>query len=225
MRRYKLLMTSMGEMVFLRLLAASITMILVIATIGGCAAHQATPAISDQPAPDQTASGGTAPPEAKIHISYAHRDEFLDSMVVTKYSSADALAARAQENGAAIIRFDTGIVVWQFAVAKAFLSGMPGLGSGEKGYAPAEVKYGDLPPHFDASIPDSGPPEPLEANHYYVFAVTRGSGSVSYEAVKVNGDGSLEAYEADPRAGTSYRLCCNIAADFTLTPPPPAAAQ
>jgi hypothetical protein len=35
--------------------------------------------------------------------------------------------------------------------------------------------------------------------------------------VKVNGDGSLEAYEADPRAGSSFWLCCNLAGDFTLT--------
>jgi hypothetical protein len=194
---------------------------LVIALIGGCAAHQsAPPAPAQTPAADQRPVGGPAAPEAKIHISYAHRDEFLDSLIVTKYSSAQSLASPAQDTGATIVRFDTGIVVWQFAVAKAFLSGVPGLGSAEKGYAPAEVKYGDLPEHFEASIPESGPPEPLEPNHYYVFAVTRGSGSVSYEAVKVNGDGSLEAYEADPRAGTSYRLCCNVAADFTLTPPP-----
>jgi hypothetical protein len=80
------------------------------------------------------------------------------------------------------------------------------------------------------TIPDAEPPEPLEPDNFYIFSVTRKSGSISYEAVKVNADGSLEAYEADPRAGTSFRLCCNLSSDFTVvappavvdTPPPPA---
>ncbi|MGH7933000.1 MAG: hypothetical protein ACREQN_07500, partial [Candidatus Binataceae bacterium] len=60
-------------------------------------------------------------------------------------------------------------------------------------------------------------PEPLEPDHYYIFEVSRGSGSISWEAVKVSADGSLESYVAEPRAGTSYRLCCNVGLDFTVT--------
>ncbi len=159
-------------------------------------------------------------PEAKIHISYSHAGDYLSSMVVTKYDGADTLrTGTSPEGSTATVRFTGGVVVWQFSVEKAFLSGMPLIGGKQKPYAPNEVKYGLLPEHFVATIPDNGAPETLEPDHYYVFMVTRGSGSVSYQAVKVNGDGSLEGYVADPRAGDSYQICCNIAADFTLTPP------
>ncbi|HLW71546.1 MAG TPA: hypothetical protein VKS22_13100 [Candidatus Binataceae bacterium] len=215
-------MTASSKARLLRLLIAS----LAFALIAGCTTHRETSAPPDQPAAaDDTVASAPAAPEAKIHISYAHPGDFLDSLSVTKYSSAQTLDVPVHDSGATLVRFDTGVVVWEFAVAKDLLSGVPMVGSGPKKYTPAEIKYGDLPAHFIASIPDSGPPEPLEPDHYYVFAVTRGSGAVSYEAVKVNGDGSLEAYEADPRAGSSFRLCCNVAADFTLTAPadaPPA---
>jgi hypothetical protein len=148
------------------------------------------------------------------------RSDYLSSLSVTKYSGAEPLKTDATKGGqATTVRFAGGVTVWQFAVEKGFLTGVPVIGATQKPYAPAEVKYGVLPAHFDASIPDSGPPEPLESDHYYVFAATRGSGSTSYEAVKVNGDGSLEAFEADPRAGTSYWLCCDIPADFAVTAP------
>ncbi|MGO8802050.1 hypothetical protein, partial [Candidatus Binatus sp.] len=49
---------------------------------------------------------------------------------------------------------------------------------------------------------------------YYVFQIERQSGSSSYQAVKVQADGSLQAYNAQPRAGSSYLLCCNVTADF-----------
>jgi hypothetical protein len=47
-----------------------------------------------------------------------------------------------------------------------------------------------------------------------VFQIDRQSGSTSYQAVKVLADGSLQAYNAQPRAGSSYLLCCNIATEF-----------
>ncbi len=196
--------------------------ILVIAaaliSAAACASHHETPATpAAGPTPASDASAGA---EAKVHINYSHPGDFLSSLIVTKYSGAENLKTIATSDGAAtIVRLDGGIVVWQFAVEKSMLSGVPLIGPGERRYSPAEVKYGDLPDHFAESEPDYGPPEPLEPDHYYVFAATRGSGSVSYEAVKVNGDGSLEAYEADPRAGSSFWLCCNVAADFTITTP------
>ena len=76
--------------------------------------------------------------------------------------------------------------------------------------------YGKLPANYASTVPESGPPQPLEPDHYYVFAVIRGSGATSYEAVKVNADGSLEAYAAEPRAGDSFRLCCDLAPDFLV---------
>jgi hypothetical protein len=47
-----------------------------------------------------------------------------------------------------------------------------------------------------------------------VFQIERVSGSTSYQAVKVLADGSLQAYNAQPRAGSSYMLCCNVTSDF-----------
>ena len=71
-----------------------------------------------------------------------------------------------------------------------------------------------MPPHFPQVLPEEGPPEPLDRGVYYVFQIERASGSTSYQAVKVLADGSLQAYTAQPRAGSSYVLCCNVAADF-----------
>ena len=95
------------------------------------------------------------------------------------------------------------------------LADVPMLGE-RKLDAVKQVTYGKLPPNFVSNIPDSGPPQPLQPDHYYIFAVTRASGVASYEAVKVNADGSLEAYMAEPRAGDSFRLCCDIGADFVV---------
>jgi hypothetical protein len=173
---------------------------------------------STQPA--ASSSAATAPPQAKIHVSYARKDDFITSLVVTKYYGADTLLTAPDKGGSAsIVRFDGGAVVWQFGVDKGLLAGVPVIGAHEdRPYQVAEIEYSVVPKGFTQEMPDSGPPESLEPNHFYVFTVTRASGSVSYEAVKVNGDGTLEAYAADPRAGTSYRLCCDIAADFTITP-------
>jgi hypothetical protein len=190
---------------------------LILAT--GCGSHKDKPpvvAASETPAAEATPAG----PEAKIHISYAHPGDYLNSLAVTKYSDAQPLKTFQTKDGqATTVRFDGGVTVWQLGAEKGFLSRVPVIGTAPPQYAPTQVKYGDLPAHFIASIPDSGPPEPLESDHYYVFAATRGSGSTSYEAVKVNGDGSLEAYEADPRAGSSYWLCCNLSADFAVSAP------
>jgi hypothetical protein len=195
-----------------------IVVIAALVSAAACASHHETPAPpAAGPAPASDASAGA---EAKVHINYSHPGDFLSSLIVTKYSGAENLKSIPSADGpATIARLEGGILVWQFAVEKGMLSGVPLIGPGERRYSPTEVKYGDLPDHFTESIPNFGPPEPLEPDHYYVFAATRGSGSTSYEAVKVNGDGSLEAYQADPRAGSSFWLCCNVADDFTITTP------
>ena len=92
-------------------------------------------------------------------------------------------------------------------------SKLPVVGSGDK-FAAKSVTYGKLPEHFAQVTPDSGPPEPLEVGHYYIFTAQRASGTLSYEAVRVETDGSLDGYEAEPRAGTSYVLCCNVNPGF-----------
>ena len=194
--------------------------LILLAMLAGCASHQNTPSAPD-PSASPAAADTTAGPSAKIHVSYAHPGDYLSALTVTKYSGAQPLKTIPTKDGDAITaRFEGGVPVWQFGVEKGLLAGVPMIGTAGSGYAPAEVKYGELPAHFAALIPDSGPPEPLESDHYYVFAATRVSGSVSYEAVKVNGDGSLEAFDADPRAGSSYWLCCNLPADFAITAPP-----
>lgn len=177
--------------------------------------HKAAPA---PPADDAQSSDNQAlpGPEAKIHISYSTHGDYLKSLVVTKYSSADTIAPAP--GGASIVRFDGGVEVWRFGYQHGMFSDLP-IGGSTAAYAITEIQYGVLPPHFVETMPDSGPPEPLEPGHYYVFAVTRQSGSTSYQAVKVNPDGSLEGYDADPRAGTSFSLCCNVSADFTLSEP------
>lgn len=173
--------------------------------------------------PSDQASDSTAPlgPEAKIQISYSQPNDFLDTLSLTKYSGAKTLTTgpAGSSSAATVVRFEGGVPVWQIDIEPGMFSEMP-LGFSAKNYAVSEVKYGKVPSHFVQSIPDLGPPEPLEPGHFYIFSVTRKSGSISYDAVKVNADGSLQAYEADPRAGTSFRLCCNLPADFTATPPP-----
>jgi hypothetical protein len=207
----------------------AIAALLVQLLASGCAAHKSIDQAAGQTGANPPQSTDNAPlpgPEAKIHISFARPNDFLGSLMVTKYSAAQTVLTLDAKDGSAasIVRFDGGVGVWQVDVDKSLLSDVPVLGH-EKGYAPTEVKYGAVPAHFVQSVPDGGPPEPLEPDHYYIFTVTRASGSASYEAVKVDSDGSLEAYEAEPRAGTSFRLCCNVGADFTITATPRNAAN
>jgi hypothetical protein len=200
-------------------LVIAIAASLVALHLMACGTRKST---SATPVPSPAAeSAPLSGPEAKIHVSYARHGDFLNSLLVTKYSSAENVTTLTGKSGQteSIIRFEGGVPVWQIDVDKSLLSDVPVLG-GDNAYALTEIKYGRLPARFVQSIPDGDPPEPLEIDHYYIFAVTRASGSISYEAVKVDGDGSLETYEAEPRAGTSFRLCCNVGADFTVTTTP-----
>jgi hypothetical protein len=193
---------------------------LLAAGITGCWSHKQAER-GNQPAAAATEAPDTAPPpgpEAKIHISYAIPNDFLNSLVVTKYDAAEEVKSKSvpRDAEASIVRFQGGVVVWQIGARNGMLSSVPLVGK-DKHYTPHNVKYGSLPAEFTQTVPESGPPEPLEPDHYYVFAVARGSGSTNYEAIKVQGDGSFLAYQAEPRAGTSFRLCCNVQPDFTVT--------
>jgi hypothetical protein len=185
-------------------------------TISKTSASEPTASSSNQAADSAPPPG----PEAKIQISYSHPDDFLKSLSLTKYSGATVLATEpAGANGiASVVRFEGGTPTWEIKDEPGMFSEMP-LRYSAKTYAVSEVRYGKVPPHFEQIIPDTGPPEPLQPNHFYIFSVTRMSGSISYDAVKANADGSLQAYEADPRAGSSFRLCCNISPDFPATTP------
>jgi hypothetical protein len=188
-------------------------------TISACALFRsAAPSPSPNPG-SANASNETPPgPEAKINISYSKSSDYLSSMVVTKYSAANtiATATKGSSGVATTVLFEGGVVVWQVDINPSTLSGFPSIGS-RRPYTVKHVKYGEIPQGFQQTVPDNGPPEPLEADNYYVFSVIRASGSTNYEAVKVQADGSLVAYDADPRAGDSFQLCCNVSPDFTVT--------
>ncbi len=182
----------------------------------GCASNKKTAVVSSTRVAQTSNDASPSGPEAKIHISYSRPSDFLSSLAVTEYSSAETVFTESGKGPqASIVRFNGGVVIWQIGVAKGLLTDVPMLGE-HKPHALTEVVYGKLPANFVSTIPDSGPPQPLEPDHYYVFTVARESGATSYEAVKVNADGSLEAYAAEPRAGDSFRLCCDLALDFVV---------
>ncbi len=164
---------------------------------------------------------GAPPPGATVSITYAHRGDYLAALSVSKFNGAEVVETRGldAQHVASVIRFDGGITVWEIKPDTGMFSKLPVVGSGSK-YAVKSVTYGKLPEYFAQTTPDSGSPEPLEPGHYYVFAAQRASGTMSYEVVRVEDDGSLDAYEAEPRAGTSYLLCCNVSADFVQPPSP-----
>jgi len=199
-------------------------------------ADQNAPASESTPAPDnpdasspgEAASddSNTPPPGATVAITYSHKGDYLASLDVSKFNGAEMVESRNidPQRVASIIRFDGGITVWQIKAGAGMFSKLPVLGQGSR-FATKSVTYGKLPEYFSQTAPDSGPPEPLETGHYYVFTAERASGIVSYEVVKVEPDGTLDGYEAEPRAGTSYVLCCNLSPDFVQPPSPMAPAS
>lgn len=158
-----------------------------------------------------------APSTVTVHISYARRGDYLESLSVDKFASATLIPAHEEKAGTAVVRFEGGEPVWEIAadrgVSGSLLGHMPGVDENKK-FALTEVTYGAVPKHFTREQPDNSDPEPLERGKYYIFTVRRGSGSIDYQAVHVADDGTIEGYDAQPRAGTSYALCCNIAPDF-----------
>ncbi len=151
---------------------------------------------------------------ASIEIEYAKSYDMLNSLTVTQFTGATVLRTHRMDaqRRASIVRFDGGVPVWRFHSERSILNPLSVWKNGR--YHVTKVHYGKLPPDFLQDVPDFGPPAPLEADSYYVFTIERSSGALSYQAVKVNADGSLETYDAEPRAGTSYRLCCNVRRGF-----------
>jgi hypothetical protein len=144
----------------------------------------------------------------------------LKSVTVTEYTGASVLRTRKEgEAEAVVVRFDGGVPVWSFHANRSLLNPLTEIAITP--FHIASIDYGKVPGGFTQDVPEIGPPPPLDAGGYYVFAIERGSGAVSYQAVKVNGDLRIQAYDADPRAGTSYKLCCNVAADFAAPSPSP----
>jgi hypothetical protein len=190
------------------------------------ASGEASPSAESSPAEGAPTEGGategnSAPPGATVAITYAHKGDYLALLSVSKFNGTEMVRSRNldPQHVASIIRFDGGVTVWEIQAGAGVFSKLPVVGAGDK-FATKSVTYGKLPDHFSQVTPDSGLPEPLEVGHYYIFTAQRASGTLSYEAVRVETDGSLDGYEAEPRAGTSYLLCCNVSPDFVQPTPP-----
>lgn len=183
-----------------------------LALAAGCSlkAKTKTPPPAPATAPAEPASAAT--PAAKIHISYAHPNDTLKSLKVTQFTGATLLLKEVQNDGktASLVRFNGGAPIWSIRAGRSVLS----LLSNAKKYHPTTIEYGKLPGGYVQEVPDQGPPAPLDPDSYYVFKIERASGSTNYEVIKVASDGTVEGYDADPRAGTSYNLCCNVPQSF-----------
>jgi hypothetical protein len=152
---------------------------------------------------------------ASIQISYAKPNDTLNSVVVSTFTGANVLRTVNEGDGeASVVRFDGGVPIWKFHANRSLLNPLS--------KTPAHitsVDYGKVPSGFLQDMPEAGPPPPLDPGGYYIFAIERASGATSYQAVRVRSDLTLQAYDADPRAGTSYKLCCDVASDFAEPTP------
>jgi hypothetical protein len=182
------------------------------AAVTGCATAPTNPDVIFE---DTGASQSSAPVHATVKISYAKPGDALAQATVTKYFGAQVLTNEKTRSGkqATMIRFDGGVPIWEIRADRTLAARLPGLSHAN--YALKDVKYGKLPSNFVQVLPDEGVPEPLERGGFYVFEIARDSGARNWEAVKVLADGSLEAFAAQPRAGSSFILCCGVPSDFT----------
>jgi hypothetical protein len=154
------------------------------------------------------------PPVANVAISYRRPGDALARATVIKFFGAEVIANHQRDatRTESVVRFDGGVPIWEFKANEGTFGSLTGVGGAK--YSLKSVEYAKVPDHFTQVLPEEGPPEPLDRGAYYVFQIERASGSVSYQAVKVLADGSLQAYNAQPRAGSSYLLCCNVTSDF-----------
>jgi hypothetical protein len=154
------------------------------------------------------------PPAANVAVTYKRPGDALARATVIKFFGADVIANHLRDaaHTESVVRFDGGVPIWEFKADESTFGSITGVGAAK--YAVQKIDYAKVPTHFTQVIPEEGPPEPLDRGAYYVFQIDRQSGSTSYQAVKVLADGSLQAYNAQPRAGSSYLLCCNVASEF-----------
>ncbi|MHB8383036.1 MAG: hypothetical protein ACYDC3_11955 [Candidatus Binataceae bacterium] len=197
-----------------RLWASAAAAILMVAVmVAGCASN------ANNNDDDEVADAGPGepvqPPKATVEITYHKSGDTLSRATVTKFFGAEIIANASGSGGqvASVVRFDGGVPIWEIKADRGITDQISAFGKAD--YSPKNLEYGKVPSHYQQMIPDEGPPEPLDRGAFYVFTIERASGSTSYQAVKVLADGSLEAYAAQPRAGSSYVMCCNLATDFT----------
>jgi len=147
---------------------------------------------------------------ASIQIAYAKADDTLQSVTVSQFTGAIVLRTLNEGDGeASVVRFDGGVPIWKFHANRSLFNPLS-----KTPYHVTSIEYGKVPSGFEQDMPEVGPPAPLDAGGYYIFAIERASGAISYQAVRVKSDLTLQAYDAEPRAGTSYKLCCNVSSDF-----------
>jgi hypothetical protein len=194
--------------------SALVALVVLAVIVAGCASS------SDNDDSDDAVDAGVgeplAAPTATVEITYHKSGDTLVRATVSKFFGAEIIANAMGRDGrvASVVRFDGGVPIWEIKPARG-IAGTALSAFSKVNYAPKTLDYGKVPDHYEQMIPDEGPPEPLDRGSFYIFAIERASGSTSYEAVKVLADGSLEAYAAQPRAGSSYVMCCNLASDFT----------
>jgi len=154
------------------------------------------------------------PPVANVAINYRRSGDALARATVIKFFGAEVIANHQRDSAhtESVVRFDGGVPIWEFKADEGTFGSLTGVGATK--YSIKNIDYSKVPAHFTQVLPEEGPPEPLDRGAYYVFQIERVSGSTSYQAVKVLADGSLQAYNAQPRAGSSYLLCCNVTSDF-----------
>ena len=181
-------------------------------------------------APEQAVS--TAPaasyPGASIQVTYAHPHDYVDLLTVTEYTGAHTVATqrRAEGKSVSLVRMDSGHILWVIKANRSnFSTRFPRLGKLSR-FAVKEVRYGQVPKDFlQIEPPNDVPPQILVPERYYVFSVERGSGSVSYFLTKGRADGKLVGFDAEPLAGDSFELCCNVTAGFIPQDETAAAAE
>jgi len=154
------------------------------------------------------------PPVANVAISYRRPGDALARATVIKFFGAEVIANHQRDatHTESVVRFDGGVPIWEFKADEGTFGSLTGVGATK--YSLKSIEYAKVPAHFTQVLPEEGLPEPLDRGAYYVFQIERVSGSTSYQTVKVLADGSLQAYNAQPRAGSSYLLCCNVTSDF-----------
>ena len=135
----------------LRFLLAAVVLAVVT---GGCSARKATPGSTIPSkagtAPDQAAGQQASNLGPTVTVSYAHTDDYLRRMSVTKYESAQVIATRKKDakDTAAIVRFEGGVVIWRIESGGGIFS--------HAKFRVGKVDYGKVPDAFNQVIPESG---------------------------------------------------------------------
>ena len=155
---------------------------------------------------------------ASIQISYAKANDTLQSVVVSQFTGANVLRTSNEGEGqASVLRFDGGVPIWKFHANRTLLNPLTEIG--KTPFHIASIDYGVVPKGFAQDAPEAGPPPPLAPGGYYIFEIQRASGAISYQAARIKSDFTIQAYDAEPRAGTSYKLCCDVSSDFSEPTP------